>query len=251
MATSASHALPDRWRALRRFVRQRVDRESELGLRLTLDFILFGIAVWSSAGLIEEVLDNEALVRWDVRVNLWMRAHVTTTGLRVFELITYIGAPGMWVVTTLVAVWLLWRREAFLFWAWIAGNVGGELLQSLLKSIVHRDRPEHAALYYYGQSYSFPSGHAMSATICGLLFVVCVGRSRGWHGARRVRFHMAAATLILAIGFSRIYLGVHYPSDVLGGIAIGTAWAVLCTAAIRIVQSGKAARERAVIRASS
>ena len=250
MATSAPHALPDRWRALRRFVRQRVDRDSELGLRLTLDFILFGLAVWSSAGLIEEVLDNESLVRWDVRVNLWMRAHVTPAGLRFFEVITYVGAPGMWVLTTLVALWLLlWRRERFLFWAWVAGNVGGEALQWLLKSIVHRDRPEYAALYYSGESFSFPSGHAMSATICWFLFVVCVGRSLGWHGWRRVRSHMAAATLISAIGFSRIYLGVHYPSDVLGGIAIGTAWAVLCTATIRIVQSGKAARERAGIRA--
>ena len=227
MATSASQALPDRWRALRRFVRQRVDRESELGLRLTLDFILFGFAVWASAGLIEEVLDNESLVRWDVRVNLWMRTHVTTTGLRVFEVITYIGAPGMWVVTTLVAAWLMWRRERFLFWAWMAGNVGGELLQGLLKSIVHRDRPEYAALYYDGQSYSFPSGHAMSATICWLLFVVCVGRSRGWHGARRVRFHVAAATLIVAIGFSRIYLGVHYPSDVIAGASFGMGWVLL------------------------
>ena len=245
MTTSVPHAVPDRWRALRRFVRQRLDRESELGLRLTVNVILFGLAVWAFGGLIEEVLDNEALVRWDVRVNLWMRAHTTVTGLRVFEAITRVGSPGVWVVTALAAAWLLWRRERFLFWAWVASNLGGGLLQLLLKALVHRNRPQYAAAYLHGQSYSFPSGHTMSATICWSLLVVCAGLSLGWHRERRARLYVASTALILAIGFSRIYLGVHYPSDVLGGLVIGTAWVLLCTTAIRIVQSGEAARERA------
>ena len=55
---------------------------------------------------------------------------------------------------------------------------------------------------------------------------------------------MVSTTIICLIGFSRLYLGVHYPSDVLGGLIIGTAWVVLCTTAIRIVDSSEA-RERA------
>ena len=239
--------MPERWRALRRFVRRRLDRESELGLRLTITVILFGLAVWAFGGLIEEVLDNDELVRWDVHVHRWMRARATPTGLRVFEAITLIGSPGVWVVAALVAVWLLWRRERFLFWAWITSNATGGLLQLLLKAIVHRNRPEYAARYLRGQSYSFPSGHTMSATICWSLLVVCAGLSLGWHGARRARLYVATTTLVFAIGFSRIYLGVHYPSDVLGGLAVGIAWVLLCTTAIRIVQSAEAARERAQV----
>ena len=58
--------------------------------------------------------------------------------------------------------------------------------------------------------------------------------------------NVVSTTIIFLIGFSRLYLGVHYPSDVVGGLIIGTAWVVLCTTAIRIVDSGEAEREMAV-----
>ena len=244
MTAPQLQAAPDRWRALRRFARRRLDRKSELGLRLTINAVLLGLAVWGFAGLLEEVLDNATLVRWDVAANEWLHMHATPSGLRVFEAITLIGSPGGWVVTALFAVWLLWRRERFLFWAWIASNTGGGLLQLLLKATIHRDRPQYAASYLHGQSYSFPSGHTMSATIAWSLMVVCSGLALGWHGRRRAMLYVASTTLIFAIGFSRLYLGVHYPSDVVGGLIAGMAWVVLCTTAIRIVDSAEARRER-------
>ena len=246
MTASQLQAVPDRWRALRRFARRRLDRNSELGLRLTINTALFGLAVWAFAGLLEEVLDNATLVRWDVAANAWLHAHATLTGLRIFHAITLVGSPGVWIVTALFALWLLWRRERFLFPAWIASNVGGGLLQLVLKSTVHRSRPQYAARYLHGQSYSFPSGHTMSATIAWSLMVVCAGLSLGWHGRRRAMLYGFSTTLIFAIGFSRLYLGVHYPSDVAGGLIVGTACVVLCTTAIRIVDSAQAARERLV-----
>lgn len=245
MTASQIQAVPDRWRKLRRFVRRRVDRNSELGLRLTINAVLFGLAVWAFAGLLEEVLDKAKLVHWDVAANEWLHVHATATGLRIFHAITLVGSPGVWAVATLFALWLLWRRERFLLLAWIASNVGGGLLQLLLKSTIHRDRPQYAARYLHGQSYSFPSGHTMSATICWSLMVVCAGLSLGWHGRRRAMLYVFSTTLIIAIGFSRLYLGVHYPSDVVGGLIAGTAWVVLCATTMRIVQSAEAARERA------
>ena len=244
MTASQLQAVPDRWRKLRRFARRRLDRDSELGLRLTINVVLFGLVVWGFAGLLEEVLDNAKLVRWDVAANAWLHVHATPNGLRFFDAITLVGSPGVWVVTALFALWLLWRREHFLFLAWIASNVAGGLLQLLLKATVHRDRPQYAARYLHGQSYSFPSGHTMSATIAWSLMVVCAGLSLGWHGHRRALLYVASTTLVLAIGFSRLYLGVHYPSDVAGGLIAGTAWVVLCTTAIRIADSEEAARER-------
>jgi undecaprenyl-diphosphatase len=237
-------AVPDRWRRLRRFVRRRLDRKSELGLRLTINAVLFGLAVWAFAGLLEEVLDKATLVQWDVAANEWLHAHATATGLAIFHAITVVGSPGVWVVTALFAFWLLCRREHFLLLAWIASNVGGGLLQLLLKTTVHRDRPQYAARYLHGQSYSFPSGHTMSATICWSLMVVCAGLSLGWHGRRRAMLYVASTTLVLAIGFSRLYLGVHYPSDVAGGLIAGMAWVVVCTTTMRIVDSAAARRER-------
>lgn len=241
----------DRWRRLRRFVRARLDRKSELGLRLTINVILFAAAIWAFAGLLEEVLDNATLVEWDIRLNAWAHGHTTTAGLQFFHLVTLVGSPGVWVITSLFGLWLLWRNEHFLFWAWAASNIGGGILQRVLKTTVHRDRPQYAAAYLHGQSYSFPSGHTMSATICWSLMVVCAGLSLGWHGRRRLRLYFVSTTIIVLIGFSRLYLGVHYPSDVVGGLIIGTAWVVLCATAIRIVDSSEATRERATLQTVS
>ena len=241
----------DRWHQLRRFARARLDRKSELGLRLTVNVILFAAAIWAFAGLLEEVLDNATLVEWDVRLNAWAYGHATAAGLRFFHAVTLVGSPGVWVITSLFALWLLWRGERFLFWAWIASNVGGGIVQLMLKMTIHRDRPQYAAQYLHGQSYSFPSGHTMSATICWSLLVLCAGLSLGWQGRRRLHFYIVSTTIVFLIGFSRLYLGVHYPSDVLGGLIIGTAWVVLCTTAIRIVDSGEATRERAALQTVS
>ena len=241
----------DRWRELRRFVRARLDRKSELGLRLTINVIVFAAAIWAFAGLLEEVLDNATLVEWDVRLNAWAHAHAMAAGLQFFHAVTLVGSPGVWVITALFALWLLQRREHYLFWAWVASNVGGGVLQVLLKTTVHRNRPQYAAAYLHGQSYSFPSGHTMSATICWSLMVVCAGLSLGWRGRKRMRLYVVSTTIICLIGFSRLYLGVHYPSDVVGGLIIGTAWVVLCTTAIRIVDSSEATRERAAVQVVS
>jgi undecaprenyl-diphosphatase len=245
MTSTQVGEVGNRWRRLRRFARARLDRKSELGLRLTINVILFAAAIWAFAGLLEEVLDNATLVAWDIWLNAWAHAHTTPAGLQFFHLVTLVGSPGVWAITALFALWLYWRKERFLFWAWIASNVGGGILQLVLKGTVHRNRPQYAAAYLHGQSYSFPSGHTMSATICWSLMVVCAGLSLGWHGRKRLRLYVVSTTIIVLIGFSRLYLGVHYPSDVVGGLIIGTAWVVLCTTAIRIVDSSEAVRERA------
>ncbi|HEX7977707.1 MAG TPA: phosphatase PAP2 family protein [Gemmatimonadaceae bacterium] len=241
----------DRWHEVRRFARARLDRKSELGLRLTINVLLFAGAIWAFAGLLEEVLDNATLVSWDIRLNRWAYEHATAAGLQFFHYVTLVGSPGVWVISLLFALWLLWRGERFLFWAWIASNAGGGLIQLMLKTTIRRDRPQYAAAYLHGQSYSFPSGHTMSATILWSLMVVCAGLSLGWHGRRRLRLYVVSTTIIFLIGFSRLYLGVHYPSDVLGGLIIGTAWVVLCTTAIRIVDSSEATRERAALQTVS
>ena len=247
MTSAKIEEATGRWHQLRRFVRARLDRQSELGLRLTINVILFAGAIWAFAGLLEEVLDDETLVAWDIRLNAWAFHHTTAAGLQFFRYVTLVGSPGVWVITALFAIWLLLRGERFLFWGWIASNVGGGILQLVLKGTIHRNRPQYAAAYLHGQSYSFPSGHTMSATICWSLMVVCAGLSLGWHGRKRLQLYVVSTTIILLIGFSRLYLGVHYPSDVVGGLIIGTAWVVLCTTAMRIVDSGEAERERVAL----
>ena len=130
MTSTKLEEAAGRWQQLRRFARARLDRKSELGLRLTINVILFAAAIWAFAGLLEEVLDNATLVDWDIRLNAWAHTHTTAAGLQFFHYVTLVGSPGVWVITALFALWLLWRREHFLFWAWIASNVGGGISNS-------------------------------------------------------------------------------------------------------------------------
>ena len=131
--------------------------------------------------------------------------------------------------------WPLIALCLFLFWR--AGNLravrqlafslpGALVLEFTIKHTVRRPRPEPFFGYPLPHSYSFPSGHALFAVACyGMLASLAIPLilSR-W---RRKVLWAATILLVAAIGFSRVYLGVHYPSDVLGGSAIGLVWVLL------------------------
>jgi undecaprenyl-diphosphatase len=212
---------------IRRFWGARVDRHSAVGRRLTVSVVVLGLAVWAFSGLLEEVLDNAWLVQADRQVYMWSHEHVSTAGLAIFNVITALGSIGAWIVVAAVALWLWHGRHTLLLSAWVGTNVGGGVLQWILKTFIHRARPEYAAVYLHGHSYSFPSGHAMQSTITYVMLVFILSRaSRHWHEHRRALL-MCASALVLLIGFSRLYLGVHYVSDVVGGFVAGTAWLAL------------------------
>jgi undecaprenyl-diphosphatase len=231
-----SHARR-RWRSLTRFLAARLDPHSSLGLWLTLDVVLLAGAVWGFGGLLEEVLDREALVRWDVSRVRWLRAHASPIGDRIFAAVTVLGSPGNYVVAAAVALWLLWRRERFLLLTLLAGTAGGKLLEIALKTTIHRHRPTEAAALLSGHTFSFPSGHAMNATVCYALVAFVLATALESRVRVRARWYATAAAIALAVAFSRIYLGMHFPSDVLGGLVAGVAWVVLCMAAVKVARS--------------
>lgn len=235
VSTSAS----ERWRGVleraRRFVVARFDPNSHVGLGLTLRLLLFIAAVWAFSGLLDAVLDNETLVRVDRVVEQSIHARATTNGLAIFEVITQIGSPVVWVLMALVAIYLLYVREWALLWTWLAANLGGKVIEFVLKDTVHRRRPQYAAAFLHGHSYSFPSGHTMGSTICYLFIAYIIARrAKGTERVRRL-LYAGAAILIATVAFSRLYLGVHYPSDVAGGFAAGLAWLSLCGVTRRLV----------------
>jgi undecaprenyl-diphosphatase len=111
---------------------------------------------------------------------------------------------------------------------WVAASVsGGVVLSNALKLAFERPRPDlvpHAARVF---TTSFPSGHA---TLAAVSYLTLGALLASLHTSRRLRlyFILLAVILTLAIGVSRVYLGVHYPTDVLAGWCIGAAWAALC-----------------------
>jgi undecaprenyl-diphosphatase len=141
----------------------------------------------------------------------------------VAKAVTWLGSSG--VLWTLIAAAVIvlairrrWRLAAYL----LVTGAGALVLDPVLKSLVGRLRPVVAHPIAHGAGNSFPSGHSLGSIVCyGALFLVFLPATRGWWS--RV-FTAAVVTLIAAIGISRILLGVHYLSDVLGAWALGITW---------------------------
>ncbi len=147
-----------------------------------------------------------------------------------FRWLTHLG--DTWVVTGMVIVafvvlWLLHRRSAALFVALTVAS--GALLNSGLKTLVDRTRPPAMlAVAPIPDSASFPSGHT-SATVMFFGALLVVAFVEWGPGLETALFAGGAVALSILVGASRLYLGVHWFTDVIGGLCFGIAWLVLCT----------------------
>jgi membrane-associated phospholipid phosphatase len=233
-AAPVGHSPGDR---LRRLWADRLEPNSYLGLHLTVSLVGIALCVWVFGALLDAVLDNDLVVRWDAAIDLAIHQHMTPPSLRVVDVVTQLGSPVAMVLLGFVVAIILWRRgQRTVCWGWLAAFAGGAALDEVFKVLVHRSRPVYGAAYLHGLTYSFPSGHATGSLI-GYGMLAWLVR-HVWHArplARRLAL-AAAVLVIMAIGASRILLGVHYPSDVIGGWAIGLAWMGVCIAGIRIAQ---------------
>ncbi|WP_344647595.1 phosphatase PAP2 family protein [Cryptosporangium japonicum] len=148
----------------------------------------------------------------------------------VLETISSVGRPETFrLVATIAALWLLaMDRPRLALWALVT-TWGGALLGVVLKEVVERARPGLPEAVAYADGYSFPSGHALGAFVgCAVLLLLWLNRGRvpgaGW---------AAAAVVVVAVCFSRIALGVHYLSDVIGGCLVGLGWVAATTIVFR------------------
>jgi undecaprenyl-diphosphatase len=159
---------------------------------------------------------------WDRHVEHWI------VGLRVgwlnwfFVGLSWIGTYGLVWIAIALLVALLWRRPS-VFLTVVAADALADLLAELGKAIVHRHRPYEHQLGPATSSYSFPSGHAATSFACATVLSVLVPR-------RRVPFFVLATLIAL----SRLYNGVHYPTDVVAGACLGVLTALLLLGAIRL-----------------
>ncbi len=174
------------------------------------------------ARIVEDYLTNDPLARWDVSFARWLAGERSAVATEFFRAITFLGSPAAALAVSAVVCVVLYRRSHLVDAAFLAVVLGGaELLNLILKLSFHRPRPEVGFVHL--DTYSFPSGHAMISTAAyGALAYLAWSRL----ATRRSRVVLVAATaaLVALIGFSRLFLGVHYLSDVLGGVAGGTVW---------------------------
>ena len=223
-------------------LRRRLDPDARYGLRVTLFALAFLLVAIPFGFLVDQVKRHGTLVRLDTyaanHLHHWVRgSHALVTGLKV---LTFLGTPVWFYLLTIPATIWVWRRghprlAVFL----IVTTLGGGLLDTAVKLAVNRPRPSLVDPVATAHGKSFPSGHAMSSTFTyGALLLVFLPVI-----ARRYRpaIIAGAALLVVAICFSRLALGVHYITDVTGGVILGLAWLAASTAAFSTwrVQRGR------------
>ena len=225
---------PPRRSRVARFVAARLDATSYLGLHLTIGLVVAALAIWAFGALIDELLEQSALVRWDVATAARLHAAVTPLGTTIARVVSDVGSPATMFVIGAIAALRLWRRARLHALTWVGAIGGGGVLDQVLKFSVHRSRPVGSVRYLHIDSFSFPSGHAMLATLGFGMLAVTARRALGRHAAAG---YAAAAVGVLAVAASRLYLGVHFPTDVLGGMLAGGAWLALCLTGTSIARN--------------
>jgi membrane-associated phospholipid phosphatase len=222
---------------LRGFLSARLDPTGYLGVHLTIGLIVAALGLWLVGALLDAVLDNGTMVRWDIATDAAIHGLMTPMLVRIVLGATELGSPlamGALLVAGAIALWIAKRR--ILLIGWVAAFVGGVAVDEVLKLAVRRSRPIYGASFLHGHSYSFPSGHAMGSIIGYGMLVWLIGQF--WHPGRRwnLAIRVLAGLVILAVGLSRLFLGVHYPSDVLGGYAAGAVWMAICINGVDIAR---------------
>jgi undecaprenyl-diphosphatase len=200
----------------------------------SLALLVFGLGLFAFLYLAGEVIEGETL-RFDTWLLLALRVPGDTTDPlgpawieEMFRDFTALGGVGVLSLLTLISVgylWLMGQRRVALFL--LFAILGGLLLSSMLKSGFDRPRPDLVSHGSHIYTSSFPSGHSMLSAVVyltgGALLAIV-------QSANRVRVYLIGCSILttLLVGVSRVYLGVHWPSDVLAGWAAGAAWAAAC-----------------------
>jgi undecaprenyl-diphosphatase len=145
------------------------------------------------------------------------------------------GASVLTLITILVAGYLLlWRKYGATVLLLVA-TVGGVALETSLKHIIHRERPDERYRVLEATTNSFPSGHSMLSAVVYLTLGALLARFVS-RRAEKIYVVFVAMLLTFLVGASRVYLRVHYPTDVLAGWSVGLAWAMLCWLVARYLQ---------------
>jgi len=189
------------------------------------------VAAWTFFGVLEDVISGDPLVRADAAIYQMLQGLRSSAVDRFMIAVTELGSSVVaGALAIAVLLFTLWRRAWHSAAYWVAAVGGAAVIGFVIKAALHRPRPTQ--LFAGWDAFSFPSGHATTNTaIYGFLAVFLALSAKP---ARQALVAAMAALVVALIGFSRLYLGAHWFSDVVGGIAFGTAWiALLAIAYVR------------------
>lgn len=208
----------------------------KFGAHLTWGILAAMVLLWAFGELAEGLL-NQEIGAFDNAITTFVHGYLSRGLTQAAIIITHLGSAGPELaVTLLIGGLLVFKfRQVWDAVILVSALVGGWVLNITLKAIFHRTRPEIQHLVDVG-GYSFPSGHAMVAlSFYGMLGYLI------WLNLRKrskPAWYIIVLTVLVigTIGASRVYLGVHYPSDVLAGFAAGGVWLMACILALHVIR---------------
>jgi membrane-associated phospholipid phosphatase len=213
------------------------------GFWLTLTVSVAVLAAWAFGGLTWYVVSHKRSARLDTHVTAWVVAHRTGWLTSIMRVVTWLGSAAIIIpLGLIVGGWFAWRRHEWrpliLLTAAVAGAV---VLYDIVKFLVGRPRPPPAIWIGQFHGEAFPSGHATQTVAFYSMLAIILGA-----GSPRVKLALwsAAVLVALVVGFSRIYLGAHWLTDVLGGYALGVTWAALVVIVMLIASEPVRTRRR-------
>ncbi|HSO54943.1 MAG TPA: phosphatase PAP2 family protein, partial [Actinomycetes bacterium] len=214
------------------FLARRFSPQGALGLWLTLGLAAVVGFGWLFGGITEDVIKGDELAARDSPVAAWLADHRVGWLTATMRAITQLGSLRLIApLVALTALLLILRaRRPDAAALLVTAAAGTSLLVVLVKLLIGRARPEGGGMLVLVNSSSFPSAHSAQAVATYGALAYLAGRAAPRWG-QRVAAWTAAALIALLVGFSRLYLGVHWLSDVLGGYALGAGWlAIVITA---------------------
>ena len=234
-------ALRGRYAVQLAFLTRRLRPGGALGLSLTVIVLALAAAGWAFGALLQGVLGNDEAALLDRPVQAFFVAHREAWLTHLMRAITDLGASAL-LIPLAVGAGLLWRwrtrtwRPLLLL---VSAYAGAYLLQISVKQLTHRPRPPAGLALDVFSGYAFPSGHATdAAAVYGMLAALLAATTLRW--SRKVTVWAVAAGLVLLVGLSRIYLGGHWLTDVLGGFTLGAAWLFALLTIVRVMDELRA-----------
>ena len=200
--------------------------------RTTLLIIVNIISLFTFFKILEDIINMESIVLIDLFLNNAVKLIWNPTLDTIMVLITNILNPAFLTVLCLIlTIILIYKREKHKAYVLISSVILGLISEVVIKLLVQRARPISGLISETG--FSFPSGHATIATIFFLMLIFTFRKEIKDQTGRTI-FTVLSIILAITIGLSRIYLGVHWISDVLGGFALGIFWVSVIVLVIKI-----------------
>jgi len=216
------------------FIKKRLTPSEKYGLYLTIGILITLFFIYLFFGIVRDYIGQEALIRADLRIINLIGQFQTQKLNQIMLFATYLAKAEIITVGVIVfsIILILLKNWRFLN-ALIVSVVGGEIFVWIIKNIFERPRPPLTNALVNENSYSFPSGHTFVAIALYGLLTYFVLQSEKNKFLKIISFILGTG-IIISVASSRIYLGAHWPSDVLASFVVGSAWLTIIITSLKI-----------------